>query len=63
MFKKLFASVGVGGATVDTVLDNASVYPGSTLTGYVLIRGGSVDQAIEYVDLQLMTEAEQKIGD
>ncbi|QKJ66234.1 sporulation protein [Deefgea piscis] len=63
MFKKLFAAVGVGGATVDTVLDNASVYPGSTLNGYVLIRGGSVDQAIEYVDLVLMTEAEQKVGD
>jgi sporulation-control protein len=63
MFKKLFAAVGVGGATVDTVLDNASVYPGSTLTGHVLIRGGSVDQAIEYVDLVLMTEAEQEVGD
>ena len=63
MLKKLFAAVGVGGATVDTVLDNASVYPGSALTGHVLIRGGSVDQAIEYVDLLLMTEAEQKVGD
>lgn len=63
MFKKLFAAVGVGGATVDTVLDNASVFPGSTLSGYVLIKGGSVDQDIEYVDLVLMAEAEQEAGD
>jgi sporulation-control protein len=63
MFKKLLASVGVGGATVDTVLDNASVFPGGTLSGHVLIKGGSVDQDIEYVDLVLMAEAEQEAGD
>ncbi|QLG88969.1 sporulation protein [Chitinibacter bivalviorum] len=63
MFKKLFASIGVGGATVDTVLDKASAFPGGVISGHVLIKGGSVDQAIEYVDLVLMTEAEQKMGD
>ncbi|WP_028450471.1 sporulation protein [Chitinibacter tainanensis] len=63
MFKKLFAAVGVGGATVDTVLDNPQVVPGGTLSGVVCIKGGSVEQTIEYVDLVLMTEAEQEAGE
>lgn len=62
MFKKLLAAVGVGGAMVDTVLDKPSLRPGDTLTGKVLIKGGSVPQSIEYVDLVLMTEVEKKIN-
>ncbi|WP_410499510.1 sporulation protein [Chitinibacter sp. S2-10] len=60
MFKKLFASIGVGGATVNTLLDNPSVYPGGTLSGHVEISGGSVEQQIEHVDLVLMAEAERE---
>ncbi|WP_157314889.1 sporulation protein [Chitinibacter sp. GC72] len=59
MFKKLFASIGVGGATVNTVLDNASVYPGGTLSGHVEVQGGSVEQRIEHIRLVLMAEAER----
>jgi len=47
---------------VDTVLDKSSLRPGDTLTGKVLIKGGSVPQSIEYVDLVLMTEVEKKIN-
>ncbi|XZG70691.1 sporulation protein [Chitinibacteraceae bacterium HSL-7] len=63
MFKKLLAAVGVGGATVDTVLQNASLFPGETLHGEVRIQGGQVAQEIEYVDLVLMTEAEHESGE
>lgn len=62
MFKKLLAAVGVGGAAVNTVLDNPSLRPGETLSGKVLIKGGQVPQAIEFVDLVLMTEVEKKIN-
>ncbi|AMC35538.1 sporulation protein [Janthinobacterium sp. B9-8] len=63
MFKKLLATVGVGGASVDTVLNNPSLRPGDVLSGHVQIKGGKVEQDIEYVDLILMAEVEQESGD
>ncbi|WP_051305050.1 sporulation protein [Chitinilyticum litopenaei] len=63
MFKKLFAAMGVGGAEVDTVLENPSLRPGDTLRGHVQIKGGSVEQTIEHVDLVLMAEVEAESGD
>ncbi|WP_054285667.1 sporulation protein [Gulbenkiania mobilis] len=63
MLKKLLASIGVGGTTVDTVLDHNAVLPGEVLSGQILIRGGTVDQTIDHIDLVLMTEAEVDDGD
>lgn len=63
MFKKWLAAVGVGGARVDTVLNNPSLRPGDTLHGQVLIQGGTAAQSIEHVDLVLMAEVEQESGE
>lgn len=63
MFKKLFASLGVGGASVDTRLHQSTVQPGGPLSGEVVIRGGDVAQVIEHVALALMTEVEVERGD
>ncbi len=63
MFKKLLASIGVGGAKVDTQLDNPRLYPGELLRGRVVVQGGSADQDIEKIALVLMVEAEQESGD
>ena len=63
MFKQLLASIGVGGARVDTQLDNPRLYPGELLRGRVLVHGGSADQDIEKIELVLMVEAEQESGD
>lgn len=63
MFKKLLAAVGVGGAKVDTRLDNSRLMPGAMLTGRVVVSGGQASQDIEKIELVLMTEVEVESGD
>ena len=46
-FKKLLASLGAGGASVETVLHEVNVVPGGVVQGEVRIQGGSVNQDIE----------------
>ncbi len=58
MIKKLFASLGIGSAEVDTKLHKAVVSPGEQLSGEVVIRGGNANQEIDELSLFLMTEAE-----
>lgn len=56
MFGKLKASLGIGAAKVDTVLDSMSVFQGDTLKGTVHIKGGDVEQQIDAINLKLCTE-------
>lgn len=63
MFKKLFVAVGIGGASVDTRLDNPRLRPGEVLSGHVLVKGGQAAQDIEKIDLVLMAEAEDDAHD
>ncbi|MFD7506219.1 sporulation protein [Streptomyces sp. NPDC001700] len=60
-FKKLLASLGAGGASVETVLTEENVVPGGVVQGEVRIQGGSVAQQIEglAVGLQARVEVEQ----
>lgn len=55
-FNKILASVGVGSATVDTRLHKAMYKPGEALTGEVSVMGGSVDQQVDDIYLDLMTQ-------
>ncbi|WP_409341917.1 sporulation protein [Paenibacillus sp. MBLB4367] len=53
-FKKMMASVGIGAAKVDTVIENASgVRVGDELYGRVSIRAGNVAQEVNHIDLCL----------
>ncbi|CAL9365230.1 sporulation protein [Streptomyces sp. enrichment culture] len=65
VFKRLLGALGVGGPTVDTVLDPAPVRPGGTLTGRVLLKGGTADFEIEHITLELVArvEAEHEGGE
>ena len=65
VFKRLLGSLGVGGPTVDTVLDPAPARPGSTLTGQVHLRGGNADFDIDHITLELVArvEAEHEEGE
>ncbi|MEU9734917.1 sporulation protein [Streptomyces sp. NPDC048002] len=58
VFKRLLGSLGVGGPTVDTVLDPGPVRPGGTLGGQVHLKGGSADFEIEAVALELVARVE-----
>ncbi len=58
VFKRLLGALGVGGPTVDTVLDPTPVRPGGTLTGRVRLVGGKADFEIEHITLELVARVE-----
>jgi sporulation-control protein len=62
-FKKLLASLGAGGASVETVLTEANVVPGGVVQGEVRIQGGTVDQQIEGLSVGLQARVEVEGGD
>jgi sporulation-control protein len=55
-FKKMLASVGIGSAKVDTVLDTAQVTVGGTLSGVVHVQGGATEQQIDRIYLYVKTQ-------
>ncbi|SEC93193.1 sporulation protein [Streptomyces sp. PAN_FS17] len=65
VFKRLLGSLGVGGPTVDTVLDPGPALPGGALTGQVHLRGGGAHFEIESITLELVArvEAEHEEGE
>ncbi|MFJ8112520.1 sporulation protein [Streptomyces sp. NPDC096132] len=65
VFKRLLGSLGVGGPTVDTVLDPGAVLPGGSLSGQVHLRGGHADFDVEHLTLELVArvEAEREDGE
>ncbi|ROS40456.1 sporulation protein [Amycolatopsis thermoflava] len=62
MFKRMLSAFGVGGPSVDTVLDSPHAVPGGVVTGQVRIQGGSADAAIDQVVLSLVTRVEIEHG-
>ncbi|MGV9557032.1 sporulation protein [Streptomyces sp. NPDC003401] len=58
VFKRLLGSLGVGGPTVDTVLDPGAARPGGTLTGQVRLEGGDADFDVEHITLELVARVE-----
>ncbi|MVO85501.1 sporulation protein [Streptomyces sp. p1417] len=65
VFKRLLGALGVGGPSVDTVLDPGAVRPGGTLRGQVHLQGGNADVDIEHITLELVArvEAEHEDGE
>ncbi|WP_055545708.1 sporulation protein [Streptomyces sp. NBRC 110028] len=63
VFKRLLGSLGVGGPTVDTVLDAGPVRPGGPLSGQVHLQGGKADFEIEAITLDLVARVEAEHGD
>ncbi|MEU8552068.1 sporulation protein [Streptomyces roseoverticillatus] len=57
-FKKLLASLGAGGASVETVLFEENVVPGGIVQGEVRIQGGSVAQAVQGLSVGLQARVE-----
>ncbi|MDS0258159.1 sporulation protein [Haloarcula sp. S1CR25-12] len=59
MFDNVLASVRIGAAEVDTLLETDTVRPGETLPVRVVVDGGKVDQDIEAIELELETRRER----
>ncbi|QNP71306.1 sporulation protein [Streptomyces roseirectus] len=58
VFKRLLGSLGVGGPTVDTVLDPGPVRPGGALSGQIHLKGGSADFDVDHLTLELVARVE-----
>ena len=55
LFRKVLSSIGVGKATVDTVLDDSSYHAGGTMRAQVVLKGGASDQFIEGIQIGVVT--------
>lgn len=60
--KKVLARIGIGNATVDTVLPSDTVRPGETVDAEVRIEGGSAEQEIGKVRFELETRCRTDDG-
>ncbi|MFF5389900.1 sporulation protein [Streptomyces sp. NPDC013012] len=63
VFKRLLGSLGVGGPSVDTVLDPGAVAPGGVLGGQVHLQGGGADFTVEHITLELVARVEAEHDD
>jgi len=63
MFNRMLSRFGIGGPSVDTVLDSPHAVPGRPVTGQVHIRGGNADAEIGQVVLALVASADAAHGD
>ncbi|MFJ6567386.1 sporulation protein [Streptomyces sp. NPDC091292] len=62
-FKRMLASLGAGGASVETVLTEENVVPGGVVQGEVRIQGGSVNQEIQGLTVGLQARVEVEGND
>jgi sporulation-control protein len=59
----VLASIGIGSAKVDTVLEKSSYYPGEEIRGVVRIQGGSIEQRLDGIQLSVMTSYLREVND
>lgn len=62
MLQKVLATLGVGGASVETTIPG-TVAQGGTLEGTLVVRGGSVPQDVREIVLALRAPAHREAGD
>jgi len=62
-FKKMMATVGIGAAKVDTILNGMVSSPGGVVSGTVHVKGGRVDQDIEDISVSLMVDVKRELND
>ncbi|MFJ2853218.1 sporulation protein [Streptomyces rubiginosohelvolus] len=60
VFKKLLGALGVGGPSVDTVLQPGPALPGGPLAGEVRLRGGGSDVTVDRISLLLVARVERE---
>ncbi|WP_433697671.1 sporulation protein [Nocardiopsis sp. CA-288880] len=58
VFKRLLAAFGIGGLSIDTVVENPHTRPGSALEGRVELSGGDGDAEIAEIVLALVVSAQ-----
>ena len=62
-FGRLLSSIGVGAATVDTRLQRDELVPGEEVRGLVDVKGGSSEQEVNGIRLEVQTHYKREAGD
>ena len=62
-FGKALASIGIGAAEVDAVLDSEKLRAGEKISGKVYVAGGKQSQRIDRIYLGVLVEFEEKVDD
>lgn len=63
LFNKIFSSIGIGSARVDTKLSTDRLKAGEKVTGVVEIVGGNMEQQIDEIYLSVMTTYIKEFND
>ncbi|HZG57642.1 sporulation protein [Paenibacillus sp.] len=62
-FNRMMASIGIGAAQVDTLLEKSRYEPGETLSGVVKVKGGNVEQQVDTIYISVMTQYVKEVDD
>lgn len=62
-FGRLLSSIGIGAATVDTRLERDELVPGEEVRGIVEVKGGSSEQEVNGIRLEVQTHYKREAGD
>ena len=57
-FKQFLSSIGIGSLKINTVVERPHLEEGETLNGTVYFTGGSSDQEIEFIELNVIKQIE-----
>ncbi|MGE5628303.1 MAG: sporulation protein [Solirubrobacterales bacterium] len=60
IFNKLMANIGIGSASVDTIIENSKICAGDEIRGYINIKGGKIPQKFEDIYIYVMTKVEKE---
>jgi sporulation-control protein len=63
MFKSLLASLGLGAAKIDLILDRSFVVTGKEVTGKIVIAGGDVKQILEGLYVDFILDSRYTVGE
>ncbi|XEC95406.1 sporulation protein [Paenibacillus tarimensis] len=62
-FNRMLASIGIGSAQVDTLLEKTRYQVGEEVLGTVKVRGGNVEQQIDRIYISVMTNYLKEVND
>lgn len=60
IINRIMATVGIGNASVDTIIENPSLCAGGDVRGSITIKGGIAPQKIDEIYLYVMTKVEKE---
>ncbi|WP_164491819.1 sporulation protein [Staphylospora marina] len=63
MLKRFLASLGIGAAKIDLILDKHHIVMGEEVTGKIILKGGEVEQKVDGLNVHLRLSSKYKKGD